>query len=131
MPQMATINAKNRENTVVPFTGLVPSAGDGSPALWRAESIGTSSLYRPRLEIKTKSNGARDARRIEIDVNVPFVEVSTSGSSTVRANMPFKFVGTIPAMVPDLAAADAVAYVQSIFSDQLVGEVLRTGFAPT
>lgn len=131
MPQMANISAKDRENTVVLFTGLVPSAGDGSAALWRAESIGASSLYRPRLEIKTKSNGTKDARRIEIDLNVPYVEVSTTGSSTVRANMPFKFVGTIPAMVPDQASANAIAYVQSILADSLIGEVMRTGFAPT
>lgn len=130
MPQMADMLAKRADNTTVNFTALVPSAGDGVSALWRAESIGTSPLYRPRLEIKTKSNGNKDARRIEIDLSVPYVETTVS-ASVIKANMPFKFVGTIPAMVPDSAVADAVAFAQSLLSQALVASVIKTGFAPT
>jgi len=132
MPAMANISALDAAAATVVFDALVPSSGDKASAIWRPESIGSSSALRPRFEMKSQANGTKTARRVEHVLVVPFVQTDTaSGLSMVAATIPFRGEATFPAIVDDSVIDDAIAYYQSLIGSTLFRDALRAGFAPT
>lgn len=58
MPQIANITVKaSNATTDVVFTAKSASAGDGSPAFWRNDAIGTAIDHRPELRLSFKDQG--------------------------------------------------------------------------
>jgi hypothetical protein len=50
MPALADITVKMADGTTnITYTGIVPSAGDKTPAVWRSNSVGGSIGQRPEL----------------------------------------------------------------------------------
>lgn len=66
MPSLANITVKKNDGTTdLVYTGISPSSGEGVPAIWKAQTIGTAPAHQPefRLTARDVSKGAKRALR--------------------------------------------------------------------
>lgn len=121
MPNMASITVKNAANADVIYVAASPSAGDRSPALWRANAASPIIGFRPSLSVLTRDNANRNGRIIQGTFKGPIV-AAVSGVDTLLATVPLSFSGTLPTNVSSALVADM--YIQ--FGNLLVSTLLRS-----
>lgn len=127
MPQMANITVKASNGTTdVVFTALTPSAGDKTPAVWRAEAASTIPANRPVVNCRSQWNGNRDARRIEFSGTFPYIDAN----GLVAAKVPMSFQMTVPTAIPDATVSEAVAQLTNFISSSLARDSLKSGYSP-
>lgn len=130
MPNMANIVAKNAADADITFNAISPSAGDKVPAQWRAEAVGAVPLARPRFEMTSQYNGARNVRRVNLYLSVPYSTEQPDGTTKVVANVPFRVEASLPMAIPDTVVADAAKYLASLLGSDLIQDSLKSGYAP-
>lgn len=129
MPNMANIVVKKADGTTnFTFTQLSSAPGDGGFAQWRGE--GVSPALSANLRMKTQWNGARTARRFEVNGNFPKIQ-TVAGIATVTSFAPFSYTGAVPADFTAAEAADFAAVTANAIAAQLVRESVASGYAPT
>lgn len=65
MPSIANITVKASNGTTdVVYTAKSPSAGEGVPAIWRNDAIGTAITHRPELRFGFKEQGKNRVGRM-------------------------------------------------------------------
>lgn len=132
MPSMANITVKKNDGTTdVVYTALVPSAGDKSPAIWKNQTVGTSSSHRPELRLLSRDNGTGTARRITGTVAYPTLVTGSDGKVTVADRLVFDFQVAVPKGMPDSDVNEAVSQSCNLVASSLVKDCLKTGYAPT
>lgn len=134
MPSAANITVKAADgSTDVVFTIKAPSAGDGVKATWYADALGGGSdANKPKLEVWSQNNAARDARRWEAKYSFPYYVTSTVDSTTrVMATIPVNFTITLPTSIPDAQRAEAVAHITNLLKSTLLVDSMKSAFAPT
>lgn len=132
MPSMANITLQNKAGVNVTATALVPSAGDRSAARWQVALSGAAFTY-PKIEMASRYNGARDARRIDISMSMPHFVVDANQGNREQIVSTMRFEGSIlvPDSVPATAVNDFVAYVRTFIGSTLAVSSMETGYAPT
>lgn len=130
MPSMANITAKNAADADVVFNAMSPSSGNGTAAIWRPESIGDASAFRPVFEVRTSDNGPKTARSLTANIKFPYT-ITVDGAPVVVHTVPFSLTGTLPKAVPDTFYDDVAAYLASLLSSSLFKEVVTSGYAPS
>lgn len=131
MPQITDITAKNAAAVNVVFKALVPASGE-TPALWRAQSVVSTPAAQPFITAVSRRNAAKDAMKLTGTIAVPFyVTDLNTGQNRVIGTMPFNFQVTRPDTYSDAFAADATAYVQSIFASTLFGDMIKNALSAT
>lgn len=132
MPNMANITLKNSAGVDVTAVKLTPSAGDNVAAQWRIEDLALAPAFRPVLQLVSRWNAARDARRLEYRIVTPDARVFPAADTTTLVG---KVLSTGSHVVPQVLSTevsdDASAYLASFISSALVQESLKSGFAPT
>lgn len=133
MPNLGNITIKKADGTTdVLFTGVSPSAGDKSPAIFRSNSVGSSVLARPELRVTAQNNGTNTARRIKIDFSYPQVadSIVSPGTRTVVGRANFSLTGIVPVAMDDEIVAEACTQVINLLASSLMRSVVLSGYAP-
>lgn len=133
MPALADITVKKADgSTDIVYTGIVPSAGDKTPAVFRSNSAGGAIGQRPELRIQSTSNGDGSQRRITASYSYPalFTDANT-GRISVDKRMNFSLTASVPVEMPDAALAEAVEQGFNLVSSTLVKASVKQGYAPT
>lgn len=133
MPNMADITVKKNDGTTdIVYNNMAPSSGDSVAAVWRAEASATVAAFKPTLEMRTRYNGPRDARRAEISFTYPITQTdSSSGITSVIGKVPVTFSLVAPLGASDSVIAEAVAQSVNLLKSTLIQAALKAGFAPT
>lgn len=64
MPSLADITVKKNDGTTdITYSGVQPSSGDGSPAIWKSATVGYAAAHQPEFRLSSK-DGARGSRRV-------------------------------------------------------------------
>lgn len=132
MPSMADITVKKNDGTTdIIFSQKVPSAGDRSPALWKSTSVGSAPAHQPTLEVTSRWNGERTARRVEYSFSYPETATAADGSVSVIN----RFVGNGSVVIPQgMAAAninEGASQLGNLIASALIKSVMKEGYAPT
>lgn len=126
---MANIVVKKADGTTnYTFTALSAAPGDGGFAQWRGE--GSMPSVAANLRVKSRWNGPKSGRQVEVSGNFPFVTL-VNGVDTVVSQVPIRFSATVPTNMPSSFAADAAAVMANTLASQIMKDVISTGFAPT
>lgn len=129
MPNMANIVVKKADgSTNYTFTALSSAPGDGGFAQWRGE--GASPALAANLRMKTQWNGARNARRYEVNGNYPKVQ-AVAGIPTVTSFASFSYTGALPTDFTAAEAADFAAVIANAITSQIVRDSVSSGYSPT
>lgn len=133
MASLANITVKKNDGTTdIVWTGICPSSGDGVPALWRSDTVGSAPGHKPVLELSTRYNGARTARRVDAKFIYPQIATdSTTGLTTVVNRIVGNVSFAIPDACPTTDINEAVSQAFNLLVATLVKDSFKTGFAPT
>lgn len=133
MPSMANITVKKNDGTTdIVWTAVCPSSGDGVPAIWRSETVGSAPAHYPALEMRTRYNGQKTARRVDFNFVYPQTATdSTTSLVSVVNRVPIQLSAAIPMNVPATVIAEAVSQAANLLASTLVKDAMKAGFAPT
>lgn len=130
MPAMANITVKNAANADTVYNMATPSAGDRSPAVWRANALQAAIGLRPTFSVVTRDNAKQDGRVMQAVFKFPIVE-TIGGVTTRTATVPFTLEGTLPTNVDAILVSDAFTQLGNLIASTLVRSAAAEGYAPT
>lgn len=131
MPQIANITVKKNDGTTdVVYTGLVPSAGDKSPAIWRANSLGTAPALRPEFMVTSQPNGPKTARRVNTKFSFPSLVTGSDGRKSVADRVVMELSVVLPQGMDEGDVNEAVSQGVNLLNSTLVRDSLKIGYAP-
>jgi len=133
MATAVDITVKKADGTTdIIWTVLAGSGGDSSPAIWRSNTAVGTLGQRPTLQVSTKWNGPKTARRVEISGNFPSVYTnSATGQTEVRGYVPIAASFTVPANIAAADLNEASAQLCNLIASAMVKSAVSTGYAPT
>lgn len=132
MPQISNVIVKKNDGTTdVTYTAVVPSAGDSSPAMWRNQSVGTAVAHQPTVQMTSRFNGPKTARRIEVTANYPTLVTGTDGKISVADRVVVQCSAVIPLSMATVDVNEGVSQLLHFLSATLSKDSFKTGFAPT
>lgn len=133
MPSMANITVKKNDGTTdIVWTGVCPSSGDGVPAIWRSETVGSAPMHYPTLEVRSRFNGQKTARRVDSNFVYPQIATDTTTSLVSVVNRAtFQSSAAIPMGMPAADIAEAVSQYANLLTAALIKDTHKSGFAPT
>lgn len=83
MPALANMTVKKNDGaTDVTYTGISPASGDGSPAVWRNESVGVAANHRPEYRLSSKDGKSGSARIVRSTYVYPQIATNTTTTLT-------------------------------------------------
>lgn len=131
MPNLANITVKDAANADVVYNGVVPSAGDRSPARFQAIAASPIAGNRPTLSVLTRDNGNKDGRVLEASFRFPITATDPNGTVRTVAVVPMQVHGTLPTNVDASKVADAYVQFAGLMASALLKAVAADGYAPT
>lgn len=131
MPSIASITVKKADGTTdVVYTAVAGASGDKTPAVFRNNTVGTTTAERPLLQVQSLSNGPKTARRINCDYVWPLVTTDAGGNKVVSGKMS----ATASVLVPqnqDPAVIKEQAYqFGNLMAAALIKSTFEEGYAP-
>lgn len=130
MPQMANITVKDDANLDVVYSMASPSAGDRSPAVWRANAKHAVVGFRPTYTLTTRDNARQNGRVLEAHFKYPIV-AAINGTDTLLATVPFTLTGTLPTNVDAAKVKDAFTQLGNLISSLQSRSTAEDGYAPS
>lgn len=130
MPSMANITVKNAVAADVVYVASTPSAGDKSPAVWRANSLSGIIGFRPSFRLVTRDNAKQNGRVFDASFSFP-ITASVGGVDTLLAKVPLTISGTLPTNVSATVVLDAFTQFGNLLVSSLVRSTAEEGYAPT
>jgi hypothetical protein len=126
-----TVKATNGTTDVV-YVAKTPSSGDGVPARWRADALGTANAFKPELLMVAKDNGPKTARRLTLTYAWPQTYTDTvTGLVAVANKAPAELTMTLPVSMPDSQVNEAVDQFFNLINNSATRTAFKEGFAPT
>lgn len=126
MPQLSNLTVKKADGTTdIVYTGLSPSAGYGSPALFRSNSVGTSIAQRPSLLVTPISRPNRTV--VKTNYVYPIIDPATGkvvDYGTIKAESNF------PVTADDSVINEITHQGTNLLATALVKSVFKEGMGP-
>lgn len=131
MPSLANITIKKADGTTdVVYTAIAGSAGDGTPAIFRNDTVGTTLSERPTLLVRASSNGPKTARRLRVDFSWPTVSTDSGGNKVVNGRM----VGDASFLIPQNQTPEVISEQAYQFGNLVASAIITAsaveGYAP-
>lgn len=133
MPQLDNLTVKKNDGTTdIVYTGVVPSSGEKSPAIWRSLTVGSASAHQPEVRMVSRANGTHTGRRFDVHMQYPTLVTSPSdGRVSVADRLVFDVSVLVPLNMATTDVNEAVSQLCNILATPLVKSCFKTGFAPT
>jgi len=130
MPNQANITLLKADGTTsVTYTGVIASGGDKSPAVWRNNSVGSASAFRPEARLSAESNASKTVRRLSETFTYPVTATGTDGTVKVAHRATKSVVWTLPVEMPDSEIAEFVAQAANFEASAHHKAVIVSGFS--
>jgi hypothetical protein len=127
-----TVKATNGTTDVI-YVAKTPSSGDGVPARWRADALGSANAFKPELRMTARDNGPKTARVVELEFSWPqtFTDTTTS-LIAVKNRAPGKLTFILPNEMPDTTGInEAVDQFFNLINHTSIRTAFKEAFAPT
>lgn len=133
MPSIANITVKKNDNTTdIVWTGVNPSSGDKSPALYQSLTVGSAEAHRPFLTVVGLENGAGSARRIRVNAGYPQIATdSTTGLVSVVNKALFEGSFLMPKGMPSADVNEFVSQIAHLLASTAMKDIVKSGRGPT
>lgn len=130
MPSLANITVKKSDDTTdITYTGLQPSAGDGSPAVWRQMAQPYPSCQ-PELRLIAKPAKGKMGRSVRGTFVYPQAMVnSTTGITSVLTTAFGDFTFVLDKNMSQIEINEAAVQFANLISSALIRSCMATGFS--
>jgi len=133
MPAIANITVKKNDGTTdIIWTGVQPSSGDGTPATWKSQTVGTASAHQPELRLSARDANKGSHRLLRLTFQYP--QIATNSTTSVTSVVQ-KATSTLEMEIPKaMASADvneAVSQLTNLIDSSLIVSCLKEGYSAT
>lgn len=133
MPSLANITVKKADGTTdITYTGVVPSSGDSTPAIWKSQTVGSAQAHQPELRLVARDSADKKKRILRMTFLYPSIQTdSTTGRTTVvnRAFATCDF--TFDTDMPQTDVNEAVAQFFNLGDSSLIVDCVKVGYSAT
>ncbi len=131
MPNLADITVKKNDGTTdITYTGVVPSSGDGSPAVWKSQSVGTAAAHQPELRVSSRDADAGKKRALRATFSYPQIATdSTTGITSVVDAASGRFDFTFSKGMAQSDVNEAASQLVNLFYSTLFRAMLKAGYS--
>jgi len=131
MPNQTAITVKKNDGTTdVIYTGVVPSAGDKSPAKWRSP-IGSAPAFKPELTVVAAPNGNGQVRRLVAEFSYPVTSTATDGKVSVTDKPKMRLEIPLPQGMDQAVLDEYVSQGLNLFASIHFRDQAKSGYAST
>lgn len=133
MPAGSNITVKKDDNTTdIVYTFQVPSSGDGTPAVWKCTTIGTSQAHQPELRLSASEADGGQSRRLRATYQYPQIATDSTTSlisvvNKATCSVEWKF----PKGMTSLDVNEFVSQLSNLLDDTVVKNCLKAGYSAT
>lgn len=133
MPAIANITVKKNDNTTdIVWTGVNPSSGDKTPALYQSLTVGVAEAHRPWLLVSAAENGSGNARRMRLTGGYPQIATdTTTGLVTVVNKGLFEASFLQPKSMPATELNEFVSQMAHLLASTALKDIIKSGRGPT
>lgn len=133
MPQAADITVKKNDGTTnVVYTSKSPSSGEGVPAIWKNETVGTAPAHYPEFRLSSKDAAKGSKRAVRATYQYPTLATNTTTSLTsVVDRMSFDGNWNIPKGVPQADINEFASQLANLIVSTLVVSCVKSGYSAT
>lgn len=132
MAQLANITVKKNDGTTdIVYTGLVPASGDGNPAVWKSQTVGSAQAHQPefRMTSRDASNGSK--RHVRSTFVYPQIATdTTTGVTTVIDRAMFSGDWTLPKSMASADVNEFASQLANLIASTLLKTAVKEGYAP-
>lgn len=131
MPSIANITVKKNDGTTdVTYTGVAPSSGDGTPAVWKNQTVGNAPSHQPefRLMGKEAKNGAARAARSTF----VYPQIATNSTTSITSVVDKAMADTNWNFPKGMAQSDINEFVSqyaNLLVSTLVKDCVKSGYS--
>jgi len=133
MPAIANITVKKNDDTTdIVWTAVQPSSGDGTPATWKSQTVGTASAHQPEFRLSGRDANKGNSRLMRGTFRYPQIATnSTTGVTSVvgvaNATVEFEF----PKSMPTSDLNEAVSQCFDLTDAALIKDCFKQGYSAT
>lgn len=132
MPTLANIVIKKADGTTdVTYTAIKGAAGDGVPAVFRNDNVGTTLAERPTLAVKSSSNKQNTLRRVRGDFAWPTVQTDSGGQKIVNGRTSGDFNFAAPQNQEFATIKEQAYQFGNLVASAIIKSAMAEGNAPT
>lgn len=133
MPAIANITVKKNDgSTDIVWTGVQPSSGDGTPATFKSQTVGSALAHQPELRVSGRDGGKGVSRVMRATFRYP--QIATNTTTGVTSVVGFAN-GTVEMTLPKSMAStdvnEAVSQLANLLASTLIKSSFKEGFAPS
>lgn len=129
MPSIADITVKKADGTTdITFSALNPAGGDGIPAIFRSQTVGTVPGHKPEIRISTK--GKTGARVMRLTARYPNVKTIDGVETLVSPGSRFSSEFQLDEKQDQADIDEAAEQFSNVQASVLVKSCAKTGFPP-
>lgn len=133
MPAIANITVKKNDGTTdIVYTGVSPSSGDGVPAIFKAQTVGTAQAHQPELRISSRDAMKGERRNLRCTYVYPQIATnSTTGVTSVVDKASADINWNIPKGMAQADVNEFASQLANLIVSTLVKQCVKDGYAPT
>lgn len=133
MPTMANITVKKNDGTTDQvWTAAAPSAGNGAPAIWRNESVGSTQGLNPEARLTVRDGADGQSRRGRATISWPqLVTDSTTGVTSIGKVNKVTVDWDLKHGMPTVDANEFASQAANLLASTLFKDSIKARFAPT
>ncbi len=132
MPSLADITVKKFDGTTDQvWKGVIASAGDKNPAIFRNESIGSAPAHMPTFKLESSNRANGSIRALTVNAVYPETATATDGRVSVINKLGFKVDVTVPQGMDQDIINEGCYQIANLVASSLVKQCLVAGYAPT
>lgn len=118
--------------TAITWTGLQPSSGDGTAAVWKSLTIGTAQAHQPELRLSAREGGNGVSRVLRATAAYPQIATdSTTGLTTVQRKGRFSAEWVFEKDMPQADVDEFVHQVLACLNNPTFKSYLKSGYSAT
>lgn len=133
MPSQANITVKKNDGTTdVIYTALVPSSGDGTPAIWKNQTVGNAPAHQPEFRLSSRDAAAGARRAARSTYMYPQIATNTTTSTTSvvdKASADTNWV--FPKGMAQADINEFVSQYANLLVSTLVKDCVKAGYSAT
>lgn len=131
MAEIADITVKKNDGTTdIVWTGVQPSSGDGTAAIWQSQTVGSAVAHRPELRLSARDADSGSARAMRATGKYPQIATNTTTGVTSVINVADIQVNW--KMPKGMAATDVnefVSQLANLFASAAFKNYVKSGYS--
>lgn len=131
MPSITDITVKKDNGTTdIVYTAVSPSSGDGTPAVWKSQTVGTAPAHQPEFRLMAKDASRGLKRTLRSTYVYPQIATdSTTGLTSVVERASFAGDWSIPKGMSAADINEAVSQYANLIAAALIKACCKSGYS--